>query len=372
MSGPGRMGPKHEIPQEVHRTVALTSRGKAIVAGGAVVAVLGGGVAALALSGNDAVTKAVDGFVPGDQTPPAPCPLTDIPVGGDKEPPNRPALAVKVENTPDSQPLVGLDQADIVYEEVVEGGITRFIAVFNCTAAERVGPVRSARTTDPKIMLQFSEHPLLAYSGGANKVVNLIKKSGVVGMTEGDPTPPFTRDDAREVPHNLFVNTNKLWIAGQKRAKDEPAPQAVFSYDAELQKPSKKTSAATVDFPLTTAEWRWETGSWVRYQNGEEMTLEGGASVAFDNIVIQQVKTTESDIVDVTGYPSPEVAVTGTGKAWLLRDGRLVTGTWSRPAEGDVTVFTTKGGDEFQLTPGTTFVELAPTGMFTAPVTFEK
>ena len=125
--------------------MALTSRGKAIVAGGAVVAVLGGGVAALALSGDNPVAKAVDPFVPGDQTPPTPCPLTNQPVGSDKEPPNRPALAVKVENTPDAIPLVGLDKADIVYEEVVEGGITRFIVVFNCVErrTSRSRPQRS-------------------------------------------------------------------------------------------------------------------------------------------------------------------------------------------------------------------------------------
>ena len=167
--------------------MALTTRGKALIAGGAVVAVLGGGVAALVLSGDNPVAKALDVVVPGDQTPPTPCPLTNQPVGGDKEPPARPALAVKVENTPDAMPLVGLDKADVVYEEVVEGGITRFIVVFNCSSAERVGPVRSARTTDPKILLQFSPHPLLAYSGGANRVVKIIKESGVVGMTEGDP-----------------------------------------------------------------------------------------------------------------------------------------------------------------------------------------
>jgi hypothetical protein len=352
--------------------VALTSRGKAIVAGGAVVAVLGGGVAALALSGDNAVSRVIDDIPIVGQDPPTPCPLTGIPVGEDKQPPDRPALAVKVENTDDAQPLVGLDKADIVYEEVVEGGITRFIVVFNCSGSERVGPVRSARTTDPKIMLQFGEHPLLAYSGGASKVVNIIKQSGVVGMTEGDPTPPFTRDDAREAPHDLFVNTNKLWVTGLKRAKGEPAPQAVFSYDDEAQKPSKKVSAVTIDFPLTAAEWRWEGGSWARYQNGAAMTLENGSNLTFDNIVIQQVKTTESDIVDVTGYPSPEVEVTGTGKAWLLRNGKLIIGTWSRPGDDDVTVFSTKGGDEFQLKPGATFVELAPTGMFTAPVSFQK
>ena len=349
--------------------MALTTRGKALIAGGAVVAVLGGGVAALALSGDNPVAKALDVVVPGDQTPPTPCPLTNQPVGQEKEPPARPALAVKVENTPDAMPLVGLDKADVVYEEVVEGGITRFIVVFNCSSAERVGPVRSARTTDPKILLQFSPHPLLAYSGGANRVVKIIKESGVVGMTEGDPEPPFTRDDAREVPHNLFANTNKLWVAGQKRAKDEPVPEAIFSY-GDLNKPSKKTASAMIAFPLTDVEWRWAGGRWVRYQNGEEMLLENGDAIETDNVLIQQVKTSESDIVDVVGYPSPEVEVTGTGKAWLLRDGKLVIGTWERNSEGDITVFHTKKGDEFQLKPGTTFVELAPTGMFTAPVTF--
>lgn len=352
--------------------MALSSRGKAIVAGGAVVAVLGGGAAALALSSDDNPVIDVLQSVGVVDEPPAPCPLTGVPVGDDKEPPNRPALAVKVENTPEAQPLVGLDKADIVYEEVVEGGITRFIVVFNCDTAERVGPVRSARTTDPKIMLQFSEHPLLAYSGGANKVVNLIKQSGVVGMTEGDPTRPFSRDDAREAPHNLFVDTNELWVTGKKRAKGEPAPQVIFSYDEDVQKPSKKVAGATIDFPLTTAGWSWDQGGWVRSQNGAVMTLEDGSNVVFDNVLIQQVETTESDILDVVGYPSPEVKVTGSGKAWLLRNGRLITGTWSRPDESDLTVFTVKGGDEFQLAPGTTFVELAPTGMFDAPVSFQK
>jgi hypothetical protein len=351
--------------------VALTSRGKAIVAGGVIVAVLAGGVAAIALSGDDPVSHALKSVI-GVADDPTPCPLTGAPVGEDKEPPARPALAIKVENTPDAQPLVGLDKADIVYEEVVEGGITRFIVVFNCQSAERVGPVRSARTTDPKVLLQFSDHPLLAYSGGANKVVNIIKESGVVGMTEGDPVAAFSRDDARVVPHNLFANTTKLWATGKKRAKDEPAPQAVFSYDEEVQKPSKKASAATIEFPLTAAEWRWQQGHWVRYQDGAVMSLEDVAPITADNVVIQQVKTTESDIVDVTGYPSPEVELTGTGKAWLLRNGKLITGTWSRDGEGDITTFSTKGGDEFLLKPGSTFVELAPTGMFTAPVSFQK
>ena len=348
--------------------MALSSRGKALVAGVAVVAVLGGGVAALILTDNGAA-KGVLGVIPGVDSEPAPCPLTNEPFGKDKEPPPRPVLAVKVENTPDAMPLAGLDQADIVYEEVVEGGITRFIVVFHCGSTDRVGPVRSARTTDPKILLQFGAHPLLAYSGAATPVVNMIEASGVVSLVEGDPAPPFSRDEAREVPHNLFADTSKLFAAGQKRAKGEPAPEAVFSY-GEPNKPNKKATSVTIDFPLTTVEWQWQGGRWVRSQNGAEMTAEDGTPIATDNVLIQQVKTTESDIVDAAGFPSPEVTVTGGGKAWLLRNGKLITGRWERDSEGDLTTFETKNGDEFELANGTTFVELAPTGMFTAPVSF--
>ena len=147
------------------------------------------------------------------------------PAGGGTEPPARPALAVKVENTPDAMPLVGLDKADVVYEEVVEGGITRFIVVFNCSSAERVGPVRSARTTDPKILLQFSPHPLLAYSGGANRVVKIIKESGVVGMTEGIPgrrSPATTRARCRTTCSP--TRTSSGWPA-RSAPRTSPSPR---------------------------------------------------------------------------------------------------------------------------------------------------
>jgi hypothetical protein len=358
--------------------VALTSRGKALVAGGTAIALLGGG-AALALTGNAPapIQKALSdmGVAP---DPVEPCPLTGETLGGDKQPPSRPVLAVKVENTPDAQPLAGLDQADIVYEEVVEGGITRFIAVYHCGGSTRVGPVRSARTTDPKVLQQFSERPILAFSGGAPKVVNTVRQAGVIMMTEGDPPAAFTRDDARVMPHDLFTSTQKLWAAGAKRDKGERegAPRPAFSYDEEVQKPSKKVASVTIEFSTTastaTAEWRWQQGRWVRFLDGAPMALESGDPIVTDNVVIQQVKTVESDIVDVAGYPSPEVEVTGSGKAWVLRNGRLIAGTWERSSDGDVTVFRTKKGDEIHLRPGTAFVELAPTGMFDATITFGK
>ena len=349
--------------------MALTTRGKALIAGGAVVAVLGGGVAALALSGDNPVAKALDPIVPGDQTPPTPCPLTNQPVGGDKEPPARPALAVKVENTPDAMPLVGLDKADIVYEEVVEGGITRFIVVFNCSSAERVGPVRSARTTDPKILLQFSPHPLLAYSGGANRVVNIIKESGVVGMTEGDPEPPFTRDDAREVPHNLFANTNKLWVAGQKRAKDEPVPEAIFTLRRAATSPARRPPSAMIAFPLTDVEWRWAgrplgplperrgDGAGERRRDRDRQRRDP----AGEDLRERHRRRGGLSLARGRGHRHRQGVVAARRQARSSARG-------SAPPRATSPCSHTKKGDEFQLKPGTTFVELAPTGMFTAPV----
>jgi hypothetical protein len=351
--------------------VALTPRGKAIVAGGAVVAVLGGGLLALALTGNApaAVQRAFEQV--GVEAPPEPCSLTGVALPNDQDPPERPVLAVKVENTPDAQPLAGLDRADIVYEEVVEGGITRFVALYQCDDAARVGPVRSIRSTDPDILAPMSEHPLLAFSGGSKGVRTIVEDAGMTTMDEDSATEAFTRDDARVAPHNLFTSTKRLYAEGKRLAKGEPAPASPFTYSDEVPTPSKKARSATVVFSgLATAEWRWQQGRWVRYLDGSPMLLEGGEPIVTDNVVIQVVKTTESDFQDVAGYPSPEVDLTGKGKAYVLRNGKLITGTWERGDVGGFTTFTTKSGEEITLTPGTTFVELAPTGMFDADISF--
>jgi len=353
--------------------VALTSRGKALVAGGSVVAVLGGGMAALALSGNapESVANLVDSALPGDQTPATPCPLTGETLPGDKQPPDRPVLAVKVENTPDAQPLTGLQGAEIVYEEVVEGGITRFVVVFHCDEANRVGPVRSIRATDPDILAPFSEHPLLAFSGGSKGVHTIVEDAGMSMMDEVSTPKAFTRDGGRVVSHNLFTSTKPLWAKGKSLAKNEPMPASPFLFGDDVPTPSKKTKSATVVFSgLATAEWRWAKGHWVRYLDGTPMLLESGGPITADNVVIQVVKTTESEFEDSAGYPSPEVNLLGKGKAWVLRDGKLIVGKWERSDLGEFTTFVSKSGEEIELKPGTTFVELAPVGMFDADISF--
>lgn len=354
--------------------MALTRRGKAAVSiGGALALVAAGGIA-LALTGHAPapLQRAVDAFTGEEHTKPPPtCPLTGMrPPGG--QVPRTPVVAVKVENTPDAYPLTGLQNADVVYEEIVEGGITRFMALYQCKDAAEVGPVRSARTTDPKILIQFSDGSVIAYSGGQSAVVNAVERSGLVSLDESAGGAAFWRDPERFSPHDLLVNTGKLRAKAGKRIADEGPPRRVFPFDAEAIVPGKHVVSVTAAFSSSiTATWRWMPafGRWQRQYEDAPMTLVTGQPITATNVLIQQVEVAESNLVDVLGYHSPEVTLTGSGKAWILREGVLIKGRWSRPVMGAVTKFLTKSGEVIPLMPGNTWVELIPT---TETVTFTR
>ena len=346
--------------------MALTQRGK-IVIGVAAVGVLAV-LAVLAFTGNapGPLQRIVDDVA----GRPDPCPLTGM-VRAGKDAPSRPAIAVKVENTRDAYPLAGLERADVIYEEPVEGGLTRFLALFQCRDAGRVGPVRSARTTDPKILLQVSDQPILAFSGAHPKVTQALEQAGVFQLTETSGNLAYERDDARSAPHNLFVATRPLSSLATKAGIDASAPPALFRYDDAVPSPSRRRTSAAIAFSTSNvAEWAWSQGRWVRQLDGAPMLAENGSPIAVDNVVVQEVVVTESDILDVTGSPSPEVKLLGEGRAWILRDGRLLIGRWRRASLGDLTVFETRDGEEIALAPGTTFVELMPKD--DGGVTFER
>jgi hypothetical protein len=340
--------------------MALNRRGKQVIGGAALLTAIGV-VAALAFSGNAPapIQRALDS-IPGVEPPPPVCPLTgrETPKGDEV---TRPLLAIKVENTDASYPQVGIDRADMVYEEVVEGGITRFVALYHCRDAQRVGPVRSARTTDPKILVPFQQEPLMGYSGGAPKVVKGLTQAGVVQLTEANHPEAFTRDPARIAPHNLFTATNALWKAGIAELDNPATPRGVFSFDEDPPEVGSRARAVSVVFStLSSTGWDWSGGRWVRRHGEEPWTLEDGTQVSADNLVIQFVKVGQDTIRDASGAYSPLVAMTGKGKAWVLRNGTAIRGTWERATEHDLTVFRTRDGDEIALAPGVTWVELVP------------
>jgi hypothetical protein len=340
--------------------MAITSRGKRALAGLGILALLGVGAFAFSGRAPEPIRRAVQA-VTGDEPEPPTCPLTGEPTSDGRAVPDRPMLAVKVENTDAAYPLAGLDRADLVYEEIVEGGITRFVALFHCREAERIGPVRSARTTDPKILGPFQDRPVLAYSGAARKVVKHLQEARIIELTEASAPSAFERDAARVSPHNLFTATGRLWAAARKAgARGTPTP--VFEVSEEPLRGARKAREVRIVFsPLSETGWVWRRDGWTRLLEGAPMTLENGRPIVAANVVIQIVRVRQDTIIDASGAPSPLVEMTGTGRAWVLRDGRAIRATWERADEGDPTVFRTKDGEPIALAPGVTWVELVPT-----------
>jgi hypothetical protein len=342
----------------------LTRRGKIGLATGTIVALSGFGVGALALTGHAPapIQRAFDSATHTDHSPPPTCPLTGRPAPGGKIP-HRPALAVKVENSVEARPQSGLDRADIVYEEPVEGGITRFIAIYQCSTAARIGPVRSGRMEDPDLLVQFGR-PLMGYAGGANTVVKAIDRSGVTDVNYLVAPAAYTRDTGRPAPHNLYTTTAALWKAGQNASKGRRgAPHPVFTYSTDVPGKSRRVGEVHLAFSSSSdVYWRWNARdqAWLRWHGSVAHELTDGSQVAATNVVVMQVKVGTSDIVDAAGNPSPKVTVTGKGKAYVFRDGRMIAGRWQRANLKDVTTFVSRSGDEISLAPGTTWIELLP------------
>jgi hypothetical protein len=341
--------------------VALTRRGKVIVGGISAVVAAGAAVGILALTGTgDRVLRNIpivgDELAGGPEAPPV-CPLTGV----RRDVPERPALAIKVENLPDARPQAGLDGADIVYEEPVEGGITRFIVVYQCDDADRVGPVRSARHTDVGVLLQYGTRTLFGYAGGAGLVKEAIADAGFVSLSYNEPpaVEAYERDQTREAPHNLYTTTQALYEVGGQG----PPPPAQFTYRKRPPAKGKQVESVNLDFSSSAdVFWRFDGGSgrWLRSHGDEPHLLEGDVQVQADNVVVQLVELRDTGIRDAAGNPSPEAITVGSGKAFVFRDGRMVEGTWERPDEGDTTTFLDQKGRRIALKPGITWVELFP------------
>jgi hypothetical protein len=294
-------------------------------------------------------------------TPPPPpplCPLTGVEAPHGKLP-HRPALAVKVENSPESRPQAALNTADVVVEEPVEGGITRFIAIYHCAGSKRVGPVRSARLTDPDVLSQFGV-PVLAYSGAAPAVGIAVASAALVPMDETAGGDAYTRDPDRPGPHDLYLDTAALYRLAEA-GREVPAP--VFVYSQESNAPSRRVSAVHLPYsPAADVVWTWSRRehAWLRAHGDDPHVLEDGERVSATNVVVQVVEVSNGSVVDAAGNPSPDVELTGSGRAYVLRDGKVIPGRWTRPSLEDLTTFVAKDGTRITLAPGRTWVELLP------------
>ena len=293
----------------------------------------------------------------------ATCPLTGLPAPGGKVP-QRPALAIKVENLPASRPPFGLAAADVVYEEPVEAGITRFIVIYQCHDAARVEPVRSGRLIDPDIVRQYGAHPLFAYAGAIQPVVTKVDASSLIDVGVDQAPNAYWRDGARYSPHNLVSSTGVLYAAGTAHHVAPTPPTPVFLYGA-LDATAAPAASVHIPYEYSNVTWTWQPAqrSWQRsYADTGLATLGDGGVITTANVVVMKVVMYPSQYVeDVNGDLENLLVLTGSGPAQIFRNGAVVNGTWQRPTLNQQTEFVDAAGHVIALTPGQTWVELVPT-----------
>jgi hypothetical protein len=327
----------------------------------AAVLVAGAGVA-LAVTAGGTKTKKPSHPEAGKTTPPTThagptCPLTGVPAPGAV--PARPALAVKVDNYPQARPQSGLDNADVVFEEPVEGGITRLVAVFQCQSPALIGPIRSARAVDVPILGQLSR-PVLIHAGGINPVLALLNSANVINddvfahgaIVHGVP--------GHFAPYNTYVSAAGAWGLNPS---DTTPPAALFTYSSTAPAGAPVTS---IHIPFTgtnDTRWTWNApgGNWLLSYSGKPATVAGGGQIAVPNIVVQTVHVTYGPwLENSVGGLEVQSQLTGSGPLVVLRNGVAVTGTWRRAAVTDPTSFIASDGSPIKLQPGPTWVEIVP------------
>jgi hypothetical protein len=328
----------------------------------AVAAVALAAVAAAGCSGGD--QPAPPPAAPTTSAPPAVFPLTGLPTGGAATA-ARPALSIKVDNTRRARPQAGLNDADLVHEELVEGGLTRLLVTYHSKDADEVAPVRSVRPVDGPLLRQFGGG-LFAFSGGAAGVVNRVRPaSGATFVGPGQAPEAYRRAGDRPAPYNVVTGTAALYEAGRRLDPGLRPPPPFLTFAEEPPAGGRPVQQVALRFsPSSRAAWRWDAGGerFVRQQDGTPARLAGGEPVTTDNVLVLRVAIRLDENRDVLGNRTPDPVVIGSGRAWLLRDGRVVTGTWRRASAAQPLRVLGQDGQPLALRPGRTWVELLPAG----------
>ena len=280
----------------------------------------------------------------------------------------RPVLAVKIDNAEPrtgrgGRPQAGINQADIVYEEMVEGSVTRFLALFHSQDADPVGPIRSARTTD-LLLMEPLQRPLFAWSGANAGVVGQVRGAAVVDVGFDAATGAYERAGDRPAPYNLMSSTGALYGVA---ASEERPPPALFQYrPADVEPTGEPATGVRIVFGdgpgSAPVDYEWDGTGWARSQRDTPHVDAAGARVAPPNVVIQFTPYAEVQCCDAAGFPIVEAQLVGEGDAWIFSAGRRIEARWSRPTVGDVTTYTGPDGEPVLLTPGPTWVAIAPPG----------
>lgn len=305
-------------------------------------------------------TVVADKTEPPDPVVPDRWPLTGV----EADVVNRPAVSVKIENTPQSRPQSGLEGADLVWESVVEFGVPRFVAVFHSTLPEEVGPIRSIRPVDARIVASLGG--LLAFSGGQEGIVSLVRRAGVQMFSEDDGDDGFYRVSRRPRPHNVYASLETFIEEADEEHSDPPPEQFAFANRLGGSTAERLGTPATrIDLvlsPLSKPSWTWDDDAegWLRSESGRPALTADDDRLSSTNVVVLRVASFDSGFDAQQGAPVPDMRLEGEGEGIVATGGRTVEVTWSKEGRGDPLILTGPDGEVATLAPGSTWIELLP------------
>jgi len=269
-------------------------------------------------------------------------------------------LVVKIDDTNAAHPQIGVEDADIVYIEQVEAGLTRLAAIYSTVIPQRIGPVRSARISDIDILSQYGR-VAFAYSGAQRKLLPVIAAANLQDLGAQRQSPTIYTTDPNRVPPVAMVLRADLLMESikEKNLPVDVAKNVGFVF-GDLPEGGKEVQEVVINWPSTTysADWSAEQSRWHLSHNGKLNLADSGVVLGPTTLVIQMVKISPSEYGDKFGGVTPLSETVGTGKAYVLRDGEVFTATWNRAFSDSGTTFTLGDGAVMNFAPGQIWVAL--------------
>ena len=277
---------------------------------------------------------------------------------------NGPLLAVKIDDTKEARPQIGITDADVVYVEQVESGLTRLLALYSSNYPDEIGPVRSARISDIDLLAQYGRLAF-AYSGSQTKMRPVLAAANLNNLSaERNPPSIFSRDETRTAPVNLILHPNLLLEHATKKLQMNLISLTSSPWNfGDVSNSAIPIKNIKIKFPNSRYEVSWDAVNkcWDLAQNGNTEVTTIGKNVCIDNLIIQIVEITPSIYGDKFGGITPLSKTVGIGSAILLRDGKYLNIDWSRSDPSQFTQWSQKDGSEVKIKAGKTWIFLTST-----------
>jgi len=287
-----------------------------------------------------------------------PSTLTGLPV--DPSVNKRPVTAIMIENSTSARPQSGLDQAGVVFEAIAEGGVTRFMAIYQDSQPDYIGPVRSARPYYVQWALGFDA--AYAHVGGSPDALSDIQSWNVKDLNQFSNGGAYQRITSRDAPHNVYTSIAQL------NTIESAKGYTTSSYSGFLRKadnPSKTPTASTINLHLSgpvydpSFTFNPSTNNYTRNEYGvvhTELSSAGTTTNITPKVVIAMVTPLSQGALDSTGAYYSEYNVIGSGQVYIFQDGTVTTGTWTKSSNTEQITFTDDHGQQIKLNTGQTWI----------------